>query len=822
MPAPGDFHVTVGTERRNVADGGVAVSGATATLTLASAVRRGETVKVRYTAPSSNPLRDADNARRPVPGFSDRAVTNKTPPPIEITDVAFTKEPVRDSGFRRYGKIGNHIEVMVTFNQAMTVTRTPRLKLTGFVDAGGAAIDKWALYDSGRSGAAALVFRYEIMQDDTTGLSDSSALTVGANALAHHGGSTIRAGGRDADLSHAAVSDGEKRTVNARELSVTGVVGSFVETEMRVDADLDGAADTLIAGQSLDVIVRFGGFAARHVTVDANDGGTPANIGIVLDIGGTERALPLRSAEDDALIFGPYTVQAGDNDADGVAVVAKHGKLIQLKSGSGATITSGILGGNNNAVLTHAGVTLTGAKVRGTNAAPTGSDVVRRTGEDADLAFALADFPIADSDGDPLKEIRIVTLPAAAAGKLELDGAVIPSSALPKTVTRAQLDSGALVFDPVAAYEGLATFTFRVVDSFGAAAAAANTATVRVNTGPAVSSVTVDGRSLAIVFDQALDTGAGGTPAASAFTVTVGSGAGVNPSGVSVSGQTVRLTLATPVTQGQMVSVSYTAPATGGRIRSADGIRNTASFSGASVTNNTDRPPPAVSSAAVEDASLAIVFDEALDPAAAGTPPRSAFRVAVGTASGAIPSGVAVSGSTVTLTLATAVRLGQTVSVSYTAPSSGGKIRSADGIRNVASFSGRSVTNNTRLLPAHVPNRDPRPNTVWSATLTVQASGTTLTGCFAASPCSDALTGDSFWNRATPFDRNTRYRVAQLTYGTGNAVLRLDRPIPSYWTLQVGDDRYAVSDATLSDGGKTATWARTGSLLTENAQVSSA
>ena len=817
VPAPGDFHVTVGTERRNVANGGVAVSGATATLTLAAAVRRGDTVKVRYTAPASNPLRDADNARRPVPGFSDRAVTNKTPPPIEITEVAFTREPPRDSGFRRYGKIDDPIEVTVTFNQAMTVTRTPRLKLTGFVDAGGAAIDKWANYFSGSPGAA-LVFRYTIARDDTTGLSDSSALTVGANALAHHGGSTIRAGARDADLSHAAVSDGEKRTVNARRLSVTGAVGAFVETEMRVDADLDGAADTLIAGQSLDVVVRFGGFATRHVSVDANDGGTPANIGITLDIGGTERALPLRFTQDDALIFGPYTVQAGDNDADGVAVVAKNDKLIQLMT-SDATITSGNLGGNNDADLEHAGVRLADARMRGTNAAPAGSDVARRTGEDADLAFALADFPIADSDGDPLKEIRIVTLPEAAAGKLELDGADIPSSALPKTVTRAQLESGALVFDPVAAYEGLATFTFRVVDSFGAAAAAANTATVRVNTGPAVSSVTVDGRSLAIVFDQALDPSAAGTPAASAFTVTVGSGAGVNPSGVSVSGSTVTLTLATPVTQGQMVSVSYAAPATGGRIRSADGIRNTASFSGVGVTNHTDRPPPAVSSAAVEDASLAIVFDEALDPAAAGTPPRSAFRVAVGTASGSIPSGVAVSGSTVTLTLATAVRLGQTVSVSYTAPSSGGKIRSADGIRNVASFSGRSVTNNTRLLPAHVPNPDWL-NTVWSATLTVQASGTTLTGCFAASPCSDALTGDSFWYRATPFDRNTRYRVAQLTYGTGNAVLRFDQPIPSHWTLHVGDDQYAVSDATLSDGEKTATWARTGSLLTENAQVS--
>ena len=704
VPAPGAFAVDI--DGFQYAPTDVAVSGSTARLTLAPAVRRGDTVKVRYTPPATNPLRDADNAKHPVPGFADRAVTNNTPPPIEITDVAFTNEPARDGGFRRYGKLPSNIQVTVTFNQAVTVAGTPRLKLSGFVDSGGSDIDKWATYDSGSPGAA-LVFRYPIVRDDTTGSPADDRLRVGANALAQHGGSTIRAGSRDADLSHAAVSDGEKRAVNARVVSVAGAVLGLVEPDLRVDADLDGVADTMIAGQEFEVVVQFEGFTQ---SVSLARSGAAEDATVTVDVGGTEHTLPLLFDQDEALIFGRYTVRAGDSDADGVAVVAKGGKLITLTPD--ATITSGTLGGNNNAELDHAGVTLTGAKVRGTNAAPAGSDLERHTG-DADFAFALADFPIADSDGDPLKEIRIVTLPAAASGALKLDGTAIASGALPKTVTRSELESGALVFDPVAAYQGYATFTFSVVDSFGAASAAANTATVGVNTGP-----------------------------------------------------------------------------------------------------------PTVSGATVDGTTLAIVFNQAVDSAAAGTPPASAFTVTVGTASGVNPSSVSVSGSTVTLVLPRAARRGQTVSVSYTAPAAGGRIRSTDGERNTADFSGLSVTNNTRLLPAYVPNPDPGPNTVWSATLTVQASGTTLTGCFAASPCSDALTGDSFWYRATPFDRNTRYRVAQLTYGTGNAVLRFDQPIPSHWTLHVGDDQYAVSDATLSDGEKTATWARTGSLLTENAQVS--
>ena len=58
VPAPGRFTVTVGSARRNVASGGVAIDGATVELTLSTAVMAGETVKVRYTR-GANPLRNA-------------------------------------------------------------------------------------------------------------------------------------------------------------------------------------------------------------------------------------------------------------------------------------------------------------------------------------------------------------------------------------------------------------------------------------------------------------------------------------------------------------------------------------------------------------------------------------------------------------------------------------------------------------------------------------------------------------------------------------------------------------------------------------------
>ena len=64
VPAHGDFHITVGGSRRNVTFGGVAISGPTVSLTLESAVVRGEAVKIRYTK-GLNPLQTPPATRLP-------------------------------------------------------------------------------------------------------------------------------------------------------------------------------------------------------------------------------------------------------------------------------------------------------------------------------------------------------------------------------------------------------------------------------------------------------------------------------------------------------------------------------------------------------------------------------------------------------------------------------------------------------------------------------------------------------------------------------------------------------------------------------------
>ena len=103
--------------------------------------------------------------------------------------------------------------------------------------------------------------------------------------------------------------------------------------------------------------------------------------------------------------------------------------------------------------------------------------------------------------------------------------------------------------------------------------------------------------------------------------------------------------------------------------------------------------PPALSAAAVDGARLTLTFNEALD--AGERPDKSAFAVTVGGQNRGVEA-VAVLGSAVTLTLATAVSAGDSVTVAYTAPVGESEARLRDLAGNAAaSFSGRSVTNST-------------------------------------------------------------------------------------------------------------------------------
>ena len=101
----------------------------------------------------------------------------------------------------------------------------------------------------------------------------------------------------------------------------------------------------------------------------------------------------------------------------------------------------------------------------------------------------------------------------------------------------------------------------------------------------------------------------------------------------------------------------------------------------------------------MDGATLTLTFDEALDTG--NTPDISNFAVTVGGSDRGVDA-VAMAGSAVTITLATAVSAGEAVTVDYMAPTGQSDARLQDLAGNTAaSFNGQAVTNNT--APAPVP-----------------------------------------------------------------------------------------------------------------------
>ena len=110
--------------------------------------------------------------------------------------------------------------------------------------------------------------------------------------------------------------------------------------------------------------------------------------------------------------------------------------------------------------------------------------------------------------------------------------------------------------------------------------------------------------------------------------------------------------------------------------------------SSTNATFTVDTAAPTRSSLTVDRTSLVITFNENLDTTS--VPAASRFSLNTGQPS---VSSVAVSGKTVTLTLATAVAQGATVTLTFTQPATN-KLKDAAG-NEAANFSAVSVTNNT-------------------------------------------------------------------------------------------------------------------------------
>ena len=307
-----------------------------------------------------------------------------------------------------------------------------------------------------------------------------------ANKLTLQGG-TIRTGTANANLGHTAATSG--KGINAQRPRINSVV---VSAGPSVDADLNGDADTYVANDTISVIVGFD----QAIAVDRM--GANANVEIALTIGTSHHELAYAAAHGDTAIrFSARTVATGDADDNGITL-QRDASANVVRLSSSATIKGTAANGANPADLTRdadpkvewnksSTVTVTSLNVRGTNAAPTATNFTVATPTDTDRTFAVGDFTFSDANSDPLKEIEIISLPTSAQGTLVQEGTALANADLPKTVSQADITANKLWFSPTTSFEGEATFTFKVVDSFGAKSTAAATATVKVGASVALS-----------------------------------------------------------------------------------------------------------------------------------------------------------------------------------------------------------------------------------------------------------------------------------------------------------------------------------------------
>ena len=262
---------------------------------------------------------------------------------IVIEEVAMVSEAPHG----RIYTLGDHIEIGVTFNQSVAVTGTPQLAIC--VNRSSDDCDeKQADYNRG-TGSETLVFRYTVQAGDR----DNNGIFIDDDAVSLNGGAITQAGSttRDANLDHSRPgTQGDHRVSALAEIIGFGVT---------VTSSPRAAPQTYGRGERIDITVTFG------APVNAT-----ANTDFVLSAGGRKRAALLRGSGTKQLMFG-YTVQAGDEDDDGIWIGDEDATLVGNRSGTpqNGTITS--MADGTAATLNHSALgVLSAHKVDGSRVLP--------------------------------------------------------------------------------------------------------------------------------------------------------------------------------------------------------------------------------------------------------------------------------------------------------------------------------------------------------------------------------------------------------------------------------------------------------------------
>ncbi|MDP7356887.1 MAG: Ig-like domain-containing protein, partial [Pseudomonadales bacterium] len=214
---------------------------------------------------------------------------------------------------------GDVVSVTATFSEVVNKTGTPQLTLAV------GSNNRTANYASG-TGSAPLVFQYTIQAGDN----DTNGISIGTNVLALNSGTISDPAGNNATLTHSSVDnnsgykvDAILPTIDSVEIdnATTGMLNNFLNASDAAGSDVVSA--TVTFSELVDVT------------------GTPQ---LTLAIGSDNEAANYASGTGSRPLVFQYTIQAGDNDTDGISFGAN---AIDLDNG---TISDPA---GNNATLDH-------------------------------------------------------------------------------------------------------------------------------------------------------------------------------------------------------------------------------------------------------------------------------------------------------------------------------------------------------------------------------------------------------------------------------------------------------------------------------------
>ncbi|MGB9989430.1 DUF4347 domain-containing protein [Massilia sp. SM-13] len=557
--------------------------------------------------------------------------------------------------------VGETLDFTVTFDE--NITRAGTASTLGLT-VGGTARNAVITATTANS----ITYSYTVQNGDN----DTDGIAVTGISL--NGGTIRDSAGNDADLGLA-----------SHLPALTGVL-------------VDGGPPSVSGNISLPANASYNAGDVLRFTVTFDENVTLAGSGstLGLTIGSTAREAAFETSTANSITYA-YTVQAGDTDANGIAVgaITLNGHTIKDAAGNNAVLTltshvpstAGILVDTTAPQVASVSVPSNATYVAGQNLdfTVTFDENVSVTGAGSTLGLTIGstahNAAYLSSTGNTVTYRYTVQ-----AGDVDADGITVGSLSLNGgTIRDAAGNDAVLTLNSVGSTGSV------LVD--GIAPAVTGTIAVPGND----TYVAGDTLSFTVTFDDNVTLS--GTP--STLGLTVGSTArNATVTGSTANSITYSYTVQSGDNDADGIAVTGIA-LNGGTIRDAAG--NEASLS---LTSHVpaltgvlaDTAAPSLLTATVNGATMVLTYSDAGLLDAANVPPTSAFGVLVA-GSPVLVSAVAVNAAahTVTLTLASAVSSGQAVSVAYADPTAGNDVNAVQDAagNDAASLASIAVVNNT-------------------------------------------------------------------------------------------------------------------------------